>query len=50
VACSGPEQPRRLIYRGALKDQAAICTAITSPWSNGQITKLKLVKRLMDGR
>ena len=35
---------------GALKDQAAICTAITSPWSNGQITKLKLVKRLMDGR
>ena len=39
---------------GVLKDQAAIRMAITSPWSNGQtegqITKLKLVKRQMYGR
>lgn len=34
---------------GILKDKAAVCAAITEPWSNGQtegqITKLKLVKR-----
>ncbi len=39
---------------GVLKDQAAVGAAITSPWSNGQaegqITKLKLVKRQMYGR
>ncbi len=39
---------------GVVKDQAAIAAAITSPWSNGQtegqITKLKLVKRQMYGR
>lgn len=39
---------------GVLKDQAAIRMAITSSWSNGQtegqITKLKLVKRQMYGR
>ena len=39
---------------GVVKDSAAILTAITSPWSNGQtegqITKLKLVKRQMYGR
>lgn len=33
---------------GILKDRAAVCAAITEPWSNGQveaqITKLKLVK------
>jgi transposase len=39
---------------GITKDQAAVSAAITSPWSNGQtegqITKLKLVKRQMYGR
>ena len=39
---------------GVLKDKAAVTAAITSPWSNGQtegqITKLKLVKRQMYGR
>jgi transposase len=39
---------------GVLKDQSAVAAAITSPWSNGQtegqITKLKLVKRQMYGR
>ena len=37
-----------------MKDQAAVAAAITSAWSNGQtegqITKLKLVKRQMYGR
>ena len=40
--------------RGIIKDKAAVAAAITSPWSNGQtegqITKLKLVKRQMYGR
>ena len=39
---------------GVLKDKATVAAAITSPWSNGQtegqITKLKLVKRQMYGR
>ncbi len=39
---------------GVIKDKAAVSAAITSPWSNGQtegqITKLKLVKRQMYGR
>ncbi|WP_306224614.1 ISL3 family transposase [Bosea beijingensis] len=39
---------------GVRKDEAAVRAAITSPWSNGQtegqITKLKLVKRQMYGR
>ena len=39
---------------GVVKDQAAVSAAITSPWSNGQaegqITRLKLVKRQMYGR
>jgi transposase len=39
---------------GVRKDEAAVRSAITSPWSNGQtegqITKLKLVKRQMYGR
>ena len=39
---------------GVIKDQAAVSAAIPSPWSNGQtegqITKLKLVKRQMYGR
>jgi len=39
---------------GVIKDRAAVAAAITSQWSNGQtegqITKLKLVKRQMYGR
>jgi transposase len=39
---------------GVVKDKAAVSAAITSSWSNGQtegqITKLKLVKRQMYGR
>jgi transposase len=39
---------------GIVADQAAILAALTQPWSNGQtegqITKLKLVKRQMYGR
>lgn len=39
---------------GVAKDKAAVSAAITSAWSNGQtegqITKLKLVKRMMYGR
>jgi transposase len=39
---------------GVVKDKAAVVAAISSPWSNGQtegqITKLKLVKRQMYGR
>jgi len=39
---------------GIRKDEAAVSAAITSPWSNsqteGQITRLKLIKRQMYGR
>lgn len=39
---------------GVVRDRPAVSAAITSPWSNGQtegqITKLKLVKRQMYGR
>ena len=39
---------------GVAKDEAAVRAAITLPWSNGQTegqnTKLKLVKRQMYGR
>jgi transposase len=39
---------------GIKRDKAAVYAAITEPWSNGQtegqITKLKLVKRQMYGR
>jgi transposase len=39
---------------GIIKDKAAVSAAITTSWSNGQtegqITKLKLVKRQMFGR
>jgi len=39
---------------GVAKDEPAVRAAITLPWSNGQtegqITKLKLVKRQMYGR
>ena len=40
--------------KGLMKDKAAVAAAISSPWSNGQtegqICKLKLVKRRMYGR
>lgn len=40
--------------RGLVQDGAAVRAAFTSPWSNGQtegqITKLKLLKRQMYGR
>jgi transposase len=40
--------------RGVSKDLPAIRAAIASPWSNGQtegqVTKLKLIKRQMYGR
>lgn len=39
---------------GVEKDLDAVCNAIVSPWSNGQtegqITRLKLIKRQMYGR
>jgi transposase len=39
---------------GIMKDRGAVSAAIAEPWSNGQtegqITKLKLVKRQMYGR
>jgi transposase len=39
---------------GVIRDRAAVQNAITSMWSNGQtegqITKLKLIKRQMYGR
>ena len=42
------------LARGVAKDAAAIRAAITERWSNGQtegqITKLKLIKRQMYGR
>ena len=42
------------LARGVAKDVAAIRAAITEPWSNGQtegqITRLKLIKRQMYGR
>ena len=40
--------------RGVTNDEVAVRAAITSPWSNGQtegqITRLKLVRRQMYGR
>jgi transposase len=40
--------------RGIVDDQAAVCAALTEPWSNGvtegHVTKLKLVRRQMYGR
>ena len=44
----------RSFANGVEKDQAAVSNAIVSPWSNGQtegqITRLKLIKRQMYGR
>ena len=36
--------------RGIARHEAAVRAALTLPWSNGQITRLKLVKRQMHGR
>jgi transposase len=36
--------------RGIRKDVSAVQGAVTEPWSNGQVNKLKLVKRQMYGR
>jgi transposase len=51
-ACS--VQSRSSFASGFAKDEAAVRAAITSPWSNGQtegqITRLKLVRRQMYGR
>ena len=45
---------RRVFCQRVIKDKAAVNAAITTSWSNGrtegQITKLKLVKRQMYGR
>lgn len=45
---------RRVLRNGVTRDKAAINAAIKTSWSNGQtegqITKLKLVKRQMYGR
>ena len=35
---------------GIAQDHAAVKAALTEPWSNGQTTKLKLIKRQMYGR
>ncbi len=51
-AGSGGRPPHQV--NGVEKDIAAVRNAIISPWSNGQtegqITKLKLIKRQMYGR
>lgn len=51
---SAASSPIASFARGIARDEAAVRAAITSPWSNGQaegqITKLKLVKRQMYGR
>jgi len=48
------ERARSSLVPAFAKDQAAVSAAISSPWSNGQTegqsTKLKLVKRQMYGR
>ena len=54
AALQGMIRKKAAFARGVRKDQAAVAAAITSPWSNGQtegqITKLKLVKRQMYSR
>ena len=51
---SAAASPVASFARGIARDEVAVRAAITSPWSNGQaegqITKLKLVKRQMYGR
>ncbi|WP_352572293.1 transposase [Mesorhizobium sp. M0074] len=48
------KNPIASFANGIIRDRAAVRAAITEPWSNGQtegqITKLKLVKRQMYGR
>lgn len=48
------DQSDRSIPRGIARDREVVGAAIVGPWSNGQtdgqINKLKLVKRLMYGR
>jgi transposase len=52
--CRRKRKPARLLRLGVTKDVAAVHAALVQPWSNGQtegqITKLKLVKRQMYGR
>jgi transposase len=54
MAGTSMRESRRVLRNGVIKDKAAINAAITTSWSNGQtegqITKLKLVKRQMYGR
>jgi transposase len=49
--CTGTRKPCGIVREWYRKDQAAVGAAIVLPWSNGQtdgqITKLKLVKRRM---
>jgi hypothetical protein len=48
------DRPARVFRKRHSRDHAAVRAAIAEPWSNGQtegqITKLKLVKRQMYGR
>jgi transposase len=52
--CRRKRKHDRLLRLGVTKDIAAVHAALVQPWSNGQtegqITKLKLVKRQMYGR
>lgn len=54
MAGTRPIKLGRGLRKGVAKDWAAVSAAISSPWANGQIegqiTKLKLVKRQMYGR
>jgi transposase len=54
AGCSEPASLVASFANGVIKDKAAINAAITASWSNGQtegqITKLKLVKCQMHGR
>ena len=54
MAQAGRGESRRLLRPGIGQDRSAVQAAITLPWSNGQtegqVTKLKLVKRQMYGR
>ena len=36
--------------RGLRREQAAVAAALREPWSNGQINRLKTLKRQMYGR
>ena len=49
-----PRPAERLLATGLKKDYAAVRAGIELPWSNGQlegqVNRLKLIKRLMYGR